>query len=483
MSRVLPPPEKPFDLVTDIVVIGAGACGLIAGLRALEAGAEVIVLERDATPSGSTALSSGFVPAPATRFQRALGLEDSAGQFALDIQNKAKGGAEAGLVELVSMRIGPALEWLADMHGIDWVVLDDFLYTGHSAHRMHAVPERTGAALMGRLLAAAEAAGLTLVASAPVTALFADATGRIAGVEITRPDGRTETVGCRALVLACNGYGGNASLLAEHIPEMQDALYFGHAGNRGDAVIWGRALGAALKDLTAYQGHGSVAHPHGILITWALMMQGGIQVNANGLRFSDEHGGYSEQAVHVLAQPGGIAWNIFDAPLHQLGLGFADYREAEKAGAVLTARTLEDLAQTCGLPAAALERTLAECLAAKTGGPADPIGRDFSDWRPLEAPFHAVRVTGALFHTQGGLRIDCATRVLRADGSPLPNLYAAGGAACGVSGARVEGYLSGNGLLTAIGLGFVAGREAALGALTGPGPQASAASRNGHREL
>ena len=81
--------------------------------------------------------------------------------------------------------------------------------------------------------------------------------------------------------------------------------------------------------------------------------------------------------------------------------------------------------------------------------------------RMLEPPFYAVKVTGALFHTQGGLDIDAACRVLRSDGSPFPNLLAAGGAARGVSGNAVWGYLSGNGLLSAVAGGYIAAHTAA----------------------
>jgi fumarate reductase flavoprotein subunit len=72
-----------------------------------------------------------------------------------------------------------------------------------------------------------------------------------------------------------------------------------------------------------------------------------------------------------------------------------------------------------------------------------------------------VKVTGALFHTQGGLAIDGAGRVKRKGGGIFPNLLAAGGAAVGVSGATAAGYLSGNGLLTATVLGRLAGQTAA----------------------
>ena len=456
-SSIAPTPDQ-WDVTTDIVIVGGGACGLVAGLRAVEQGADVLVLEREARLAGSTAVSSGFIPAPGTRFQRSLGITETPEDFARDIQAKAKGGAHEGIVRTVAGQIGPALEWLADNHGLEWIVLDDFLYPGHSVHRMHAVPEKTGAALIARLGAAAESQGLTIATGARVTSLHRDGE-RITGVTVTRPDGRSETIGAGAVILACNGYGGNPDLVARHIPEISGAVYHGHTGNTGDAILWGEKLGAATRDLTAYQGHGSLAHPHGILITWALMMEGGIQVNTQGQRFSNEHEGYSEQAVKVLAQPEGIAWAIYDERLHRLGLGFPDYAEADKAGAVKSG-TVTDLAPLVGCAPNALRDTLDRTRACAGGAP-DPMGRDFTGGPPLGENLHAIKVTGALFHTQGGLDVDDHARVLRPDGAPVPGLYAGGGAACGVSGAKVEGYLSGNGLLTAVALGFVAGQSAA----------------------
>jgi len=455
ISRDAPPR---IDAEAEVVVIGAGACGLVAALRAKAAGADVLVLERDTSPSGSTSMSSGFVPAPATRFQRAIGVDDDTPDlFETELLAKSKGKSDERLARLASRTIGPALEWLADAHGLDWIVLDDFLYPGHSRHRMHAVPEKTGAALLARLLAAVEQAEIPVATDAPVTRLYADADNRITAVEIARPDGRNEILGCKALILACNGYGGNRELVARHIPEIADGMYYGHEGNKGDALLWGEALGAELKHLSGYQGHGSLAHPHGILISWALMMEGGIQVNTQGRRFSNEHGGYSEQAVHVLGQPDGMAWNIYDARIHAFALGFPDYAEAVQAGAIREAPDVAQLAKGTGLPETALAETFSEIARCQAGTADDPFGRDFTGKPGLAAPFHAVRVTGALFHTQGGLMIDDKARVLDRAGHPFPNLFAGGGAACGVSGPKVSGYLSGNGLLTAIAFGYLAG--------------------------
>ena len=103
-----------FGLHVPVLVIGAGACGLVAALAARDAGAEVLVLERDASPSGSTALSSGFVPAAGTRFQRDAGVDDSPELLAADIRRKNDGEADAGVVDAVARASGPTIEWLAD---------------------------------------------------------------------------------------------------------------------------------------------------------------------------------------------------------------------------------------------------------------------------------------------------------------------------------------------------------------------------------
>ncbi len=443
----------------DVAVIGAGACGLTAALRVAEAGAEVLVLEKTGRPYGSTSLSSGFVPAAATRFQSRQGIEDSVADFARDIQAKAHAQAEPALVHMATRSIGPALEWLNAAHGIEWVVLDDFLYPGHTRHRMHAVPERTGEALLGYLAQASEAAGIPVVCNATAETLFVDGR-RVVGISIRRPDGQLEHIACKALILACNGFGGNAALVRQYLPVMGDAPYHGHDGNTGEALLWGQHLGAQLRGLAACQGHGSVAEPGGVLISWALMMEGGFQVNIEGKRFSDEHLGYSEQAVEVLAQPSGLAWCVFDQRLRDMARDFPEFREAEALGLIKSAATADALAEAIGVPATALERTFDEVASFATGRTTDPFGRDFTGAPTLTAPFHAVRVTGALFHTQGGLMIDEKARVVDANGAPFDNLFAGGGAACGVSGNDISGYLSGNGLLTAIAFGYVAGEGA-----------------------
>ena len=463
MSTAQPPPSPPsvtrcerFEaaLQTPVAIVGAGACGMVAALHLRDRGIDCVLLERDARPQGSTALSSGFVPAAGTPQQQAAGVADSPQAFARDIMAKAHGRAAPSLVQAYSEAAAPALA-LLERHGLAFDLLDGFLYPGHSVRRMHALPERTGAALIARLERAALAAGADLLTQALVREIVVDGSGRVLGIGCQRPDGSTERLRCGALILACNGFGGNAALVRELLPGMAAAPFAGHAGNDGSAIAWGRALGAGLADLGGYQGHGSWAVPHGVLISWALVMEGGVQINAQGLRFHDETAGYSEAAVQVLAQHGGTAWLVFDEALLALARGFPDFVAAEAAGAVRACADVAALVACIGCDATVLAATLSGIAAGRQA--AD--GRTFR--RALSAPYHAVRVTGALFHTQGGLAVDGGCRVLRTDGTPLPNLLAAGGAARGVSGDAVWGYLSGNGLLSAVAGGRLAAQSAA----------------------
>src|SRR5215831_8171601 len=260
-----------FETRVPLLIIGSGAAGLCAALAAKDAGVDAVLVERDPLPAGSTALSAGLIPAAGTRFQRAKGIDDSPKVFADDIQRKAKGEADPTVVDAVARGAGPLIEWLAERHGLPFDVVDNFNYPGHSALRMHGLPTRTGLELINALRSAAEERDIVILPERVAERLLAERDGRIRGVEAVRGDGTRERIGCMALILACNGYGGNPDLVRRFIPDMANALYFGHPGNRGDAVLWGEALGAQLAHLSGYQGHGSVATPQNILISWAVI--------------------------------------------------------------------------------------------------------------------------------------------------------------------------------------------------------------------
>ena len=451
-----------FENAVPLVVIGAGACGLTAALAAHDLGIEVLVLERDKRPWGSTSMSLGAVCGVGSAEQHRQGETDSVELFVADVMAKTEGRADARLARLIGEHSGATLDWLADSHQVPLLLDSNWTGLGHSRKRLHIPPGRSGEELLTLLSSACERAGIPIVTEACVTHLFADQDDRVVGVQILRPGGEVEQLGCDALILATCGFGGDHAMVAEYIPEMAQAKYFGHEGNRGDGIRWGLQLGAAVADMTAYQGLGTLADPQQIVVPHPLLIEGGILVNQTGRRFTHELANISGMCIPVLQQPQGVAWVVFDERRHRACLAHSvEQQQLVEIGALRSAATLAELEHACQLPSGSLQSELADIASARTSDATDRFGRSFRDLPPLSPPFHAVRVTGALFHTQGGLCIDDRARVLRPDGTALPNLYAGGGAARSISGPAVTGYLPAVGLAMAITLGRIAGAAAA----------------------
>jgi fumarate reductase flavoprotein subunit len=446
-----------FSIEVDVLVVGAGGCGLAAALAARQGGSEVLVAERMSVPLPNTTRSTGMIPAAGSRWQVAAGIDDAPATFAADIDAKTHGTADSALVARLTTIAPDLVAWLNDDAGVELEFVQGFHYPGHSRERMHAPADRSGATVMKQLRRSVVTSGVDIVNGAPVTELIVDDAGTVRGAVIDNA-GSVERVAASAVILAANGFGANHAMLHQYCPSIADAPYLGGEGSTGDAIRWGISLGAATACMDAFQGHASVAIPHNSLLSWSTVMSGGILVNQHGARFGNESAGYSEFATEVLAQPGGIAYLVIDEQIHLEAMAFEDYRQAAGAGALKSAATPHELAERMGLPPLALSRALDDVIESAQRGTADRFGRTFT--RPLAGPLRAAKVTGALFHTQGGLVVDEHARVLRGDGTIIDGLYAGGGVAQGLSGHGAAGYLSGNGLLSAFGLGWLAGRHA-----------------------
>ena len=450
-----------FDADVPVLVVGGGACGMTAALAAADGGAEVMVLEQDDRPHGSTGMSQGYVCAAGSRIQREAGIEDDPDLLVADILAKTRGQTDEDFARIVAHASAPTVDWLAERHAIPFDINPGWAVFGHSRPRLHGMPGRTGIELVDALGRAAEEAGILVSTGARVVDLYAGEDGRVRGVAIERPNGLRETIGCGALILATCGFGASRAMVARHIPHMAAAPYFGHEGNRGDGIAWGEALGGAVADMGAYQGYGALTDPYGIIMNYDVMLEGGFAVNRDGRRFSHELEDVSGQAEKVIAQPDSVAWVVYDEERHRRASSLPEYKDLLRLGAVRSAPTIAGLAAAIRVPEGALAETFAGVEALGRSGEPDAFGRRFEAGERLSAPYHAVKVKGALFHTQGGLVVDGDAQVRRPDGSRLPNLFAGGGAARSVSGPGVWGYLPAMGLGTAVTLGRLAGEAAA----------------------
>ena len=446
-------------LQADVVVVGAGGCGQTAALAAAEKGSRVLLLERDITAGGSTAISAGIFVAAGSHVQLANDERSTAEELAENILRLNKRQSDPAVTHALCRASGPLLDWLAD-HGVPLQHLAGYRYPGMDRDWLVATPGRHGGELTAPLLAAiARQPNIDLRQQTAVTGLRTKG-GQVTGVNVLTAQGENAQVQARAVILAAAGFGANAALVGRHIPELSGAPYYGTPYATGEALDWTGALGAAVAHMGAFQTHSSIAYPENILVTTYLINQGAIQVNQAGRRFGDETDSYARHALTVQQQPGGAVVELFDERILQAALAnYARFGECLQAGIVHRAGTLAELAKIFGLPAPNLETAVSRYNKAVSAGQ-DEYGR-VAFGAPLVPPFYGIRVTSALVQTLGGLRVDAQARVLRADGTPIPGLYAGGGTAAGLAGDSPEGYMAGTGLLAAFGLGWIAGPHAA----------------------
>jgi len=440
-----------FDYEADIVVVGAGACGLMAAYRAGRRGLDVVLLEKDSRHGCNAEIASGSVPAAPTAHQRRAGVADSVEQMMGDILRKSGNQADPEIVRALCERSPELIRVFEEDLGVAMELNTDAGRYGFSALRLHNGPGRTGAPLIQALRRALGAMdNVTYADRTPGAGLISDDAGAVVGVLAGMQ--AEQRLGARRVILACDGFGSNQEMIARYIPEMRGVESIGVQGNTGDAIRWGMELGAAVAHMSGYQAHGLVPE---------IPQLGAVIVNRQGERFAREDQGYSEFARQVRSQPGQAAVAIFDQRMVDVVARLDHWKDTVASGAVKSAPTLDALAGLFKLPRAAVEHSFAQCR----GERPDPFGRARLPV-PAEGPFHGAVITGAMVHTQGGLVVDVHARVRRPDGSAIPNLYAGGGSAAGLSGDRPEGYLSGNGLLSAYGLGLIAGDHAAAALLS-----------------
>lgn len=451
-----------FELTVPIIVAGAGACGAVAALAASDAGVSPLVIEQDDRPGGSTGMSQGLFCAAGTASQQALGIDDGPDIFFEDIMAKARGLANPEIARALADHSAPSLEWLRHAHGLPWELDSQFRASyGNSRARLHGWPGRTGLDMVQLLHRRMSDAGIDVLMQTELIDIFTDDDGAVRGVELRRADGAVERIGCGALILACGGFAANREMTSRYMPETTALRYNGHEGSHGAAIFLAEKLGAALGDMGSYQGYAMLSDPQGISVPPVLILEGGILVNRHGARFTDEMKDIAGMVHPMAEQPGGIGWLIYDSEIEQRCLHVPEVAELTALNAAKTADSVPALAQAIGADPENLVSAIAAANVARNNGGHDSVGRLWNAEHPPKRPYRAMRVTGALYHTQGGVEIDARARVLRSDGSAFPNLFAGGGSARSVSGPSSWGYLPAMGLTTAVVLGRLAGMNAA----------------------
>lgn len=431
----------------DLIVVGGGSAGLPAAIFAARRGARVLLLDHADTLGGSLWVATGQMSAAGTKLQRARGVEDSPDLHFEDVMRISRGTANPGLVRLAVDHAAETFDWLV-AEGFE--PLPEHPITGYG-HEPYRVPRyywgAEGALSIKHVLvpiveALAAEGRIDVRLSCSVTALIQEADGAVIGVEARDADGAEHAFTTNAVLLACGGYAGNPEMFAalNGYPQYNAAPW---PGSRGDGLRLGEAAGGyargaenvyvnfgTLFDTDAFPARatGRIEHFPERRPPWE------IYVNAQGARFVREDvESVDAREMALLYQPGHRYWIVFDhrilteAPPIVVGWTREDILVAfERAGpAFLTAETVADLARKAGIDAAGLVKAVAGYnYGVGTGH--DFFGRQHKPLPIAEAPFHAIRMQASAISSAIGLAVDDGLRVIRRDGTPISNLYAAG---------------------------------------------------------
>jgi len=345
---------------------------------------------------------------------------------------------------------------------------------------------------MGQALVAALYAGLAeldvpVLLDTPLVELVTDG-ARVTGVRVERDGSETVLTGRRGVVLASGGFEHNEAMRKEHQEHPIGTEWtVGAAANTGDGIAAGQALGAAVDLMEDAWWGPSIPLTGGPYFCLSeRSLPGCILVNAAGERFVNESSPYVDAVKAMYAgHRTGVdhipCWLVADQRYRNrytfAGLGPRQPfpRRWYDAGVVQRASTVESLAERIGVPAGGLRQTVERFNGYADSGVdedfargrsrydhyyGDPRLRTNPNLAPLtKAPFYAVRIVPGDLGTKGGLRTDARARVLRADGSAIPGLYAAGNAGAAVMGHTYAG--PGATLGPAMTFGYLAANDAA----------------------
>lgn len=482
----------------DVLVVGGGGAGLSAALSAARCGAKTLVIEKNPTLGGTTAMSVGSITATRTALQRKAGIEDSPDAHYEDMTTIAGPNAERDNLELRRFlvdNVSDTITWLTDL-GVTFS--GPFPEPPHRVPRLHvALP--SSKTYIHYLRRACEQANVEILTSSALRGLT-ESEGRITGAEIER-DGSLETVVARrGVILATGDYSNGREIKAELMPHLtevdainpasrgeghQAARQHGAVIRNGDLAagpklrfkppesgglaklippirLFAKPLAVALERLPAWLLRPFIMP---FLATYLapepkLYEYGAVLVNREGKRFTDEA---TRAGLDLPSQPGKVGYIIFDDTTAKAfskwpnfvstapGIAYAYVRDYARLrpDVYKSAATVAELAATIGVDAKNLQATLSQ-----SARPAD--GKGAFD----QGPYHAL---GPLYSwvvtTQGGLSVNTQMQVLRENGGPIAGLYAAGTA--GLGGLVVGGH--GHYLGWAFTSGRFAGRNAATG--------------------
>lgn len=460
-------------LAVDIAIAGAGTAGMACAIEAVQAGVRVAVIEQADRIGGALHVSAAQMSGAGAMRQKSRGIADDWRNHFDDVVRICRGTCQADLVELATKLGGSTIDWL-EAAGFEFDPTSPAILHFHEAYRT----ARTFWGVAGgrsvlkvvkpQFDSAMAKPNATLLMNSEVVALCQEKDGEVTGIVVRGKNGDEQTITARHIVLATGGYGGNAERFARwtggrslHTAALPTAT--------GAGIELGLSAGGVLRGaehyLPTFAGIPAQSGGHQILwdqlpsLTPQVRAPWEVFVSSGGERFVREDVDSVDARERALnGLPDALFWAVFDERIwREAPPLLPGWKPDELAAAweshenFIVAPSLGVLAERIGCERSALDETISVYNAALRSGKPDPMGRVF---RPLpieSAPFRAIRMHGMVLKTPSGLTVDRELRVVKADGVPIPGLYAVGEA---LGGATLSGNAFVGGMSVTPALGF-----------------------------
>lgn len=469
-------PEVQSTYDTDVCVVGGGGAGLASAIAAVQAGANVIVLEKCGITGGSTNVSEGALNAVDPERQDKQGIEDSIETF---YETTIKGGHNQGTPELVHYLTDNALDsvhWLESL-GVEFK--DECgSATGSLGERSHypATPSGNTYIRSFQKFITDNADKITLLNDMQAKELITNDKGAVIGVKALYDGSQDVTVNAKAVIIATGGFGANV----EYRQSVNDGVWkevtlddsIGCTNIKpcaqGEGLALAEGAGAELIGLSDIQLHPCGTPGTGLMEDIRTSGRNRIFVNTDGKRFVNEGAERDVLCKNIFAQPDGTYWVVVNT------LRYPDPDEPDANGAtinnmlalqhIVTGNTVEELAGAMGVDAANLQASI-DAYNAVVGGAKDEFGfvaDNTADAEMVDGPWYACRKVPTVHHTMGGIHVNVESEACNAKSDPIPGLYAAGEVTGGIHGSN---RLGGNAIADCMTFGRNAGTNAAKYAL------------------
>ncbi len=402
----------------DVVILGAGAAGMSAALEASNAGASVVILEKQGIVGGATTRSGGKLVAAGTPEQEEAGFS---GDTAEDLYNYLASYDEYDEIDSDKLHefTNHALEdveWLEGL-GVDVINVEPI----HSSITPWRVLNTKGGGGQTSGIGGQISVPLYDAVSKTDTQIIYNCTadqilmedGKAVGVVGVKKDGSTVTVNAKGVVIATGGYAANHDLGSMYYENYTTSV---PGGNTGDGLILAKEVGADIYYSKGVQ-EVAVSFTCGVGIN----EESGLVVNNNGERVVNEYTYQSHVATALRESGSEGGWYIASSedPNATVQYGLT-------LDSTLSADTVSELAEKMGVDSATLEATITRYNELCDKGTDDDFGKPSEYMYKLEGTLYAIQMNPVLTVTFGGINTDTGSHVLDEEGNVISGLYAAG---------------------------------------------------------